>query len=220
MKCKYLNRPFEIKAVEETGVFEGYGSVFGVLDSYNEVVAQGAFQTSLAAWKSKGRMPSLLWQHRSSEPAGVYLEMREDNKGLYVKGQLALKTARGSEAYELLKLNALSGLSIGYREVRVEEDKGTRIITLKELDLWEVSLVTFPSNDEARVGVVKEIIRDGDVPTAREMEEFLRDAGFSRAQAKAFIADGYKGLNQRDAENADTSSLLKSIEQAAAKLRQ
>ena len=105
----YLDVPFEVKAVSDDGLFSGYGSVFGVLDSYKEVVAPGAFAESL-----QGRMPALLWQHRAGEPIGVYTAVREDAVGLYVEGKLALKTARGAEAYELLKMRALSGLSIGF----------------------------------------------------------------------------------------------------------
>ena len=119
----YLDVPFEVKAVSDDGLFSGYGSVFGVLDSYKEVVAPGAFSESL-----QGRMPALLWQHRAGEPIGVYTAVREDAVGLYVEGKLALKTARGAEAYELLKMRALSGLSIGFvtREDSYDKVAGVR----------------------------------------------------------------------------------------------
>jgi len=205
---KYLERPFELKELEDDGIFSGYGSVFDVVDSDSEVVAKGAFKRSLAAWKKKKRMPALLWQHNSGEPVGVYTEMHEDDIGLFVQGRLAMKTARGSEAYELLQMGAISGLSIGYNVVKEEQDSETEITTLKEIDLWEVSLVTFPANDEARVQTVKSVLQAGELPTEREMEGFLRDAGFSRAQAKAILAEGYKALYQRDADEEVCKQIL------------
>ena len=166
----YLDVPFEVKAVSDDGLFSGYGSVFGVLDSYKEIVAPGAFAESL-----QGRMPALLWQHRSGEPIGVYTAVREDAVGLYVEGKLALKTARGAEAYELLKMRALSGLSIGFVSREDSYDKVSGIRTLKKVDLWEVSLVTFPANDAARISGVKrpsacgaERLSDGKACSARK----------------------------------------------------
>lgn len=177
----YLDIPFKIKAVSDDGLFSGYGSVFNVVDSYKEVVAPGAFTETL-----QGRMPSLLWQHRSGEPIGVYTSMREDNVGLYVEGRLALKTVRGAEAYELLKMDAISGLSIGFITREDSYDKVSGIRTLKKLDLWEVSLVTFPANDAARVSSVKSIESINSLSAA---ESFLRDAGgLSKREALAFVA--------------------------------
>lgn len=176
----HLDIPFKIKAVSDDGLFSGYGSVFGVLDSYKEIVAPGAFAESL-----QGRTPSLLWQHRSGEPIGVYTAVREDNIGLYVEGKLALKTARGAEAYELLKMGAISGLSIGFITREDSYDKVSGVRTLKKVDLWEVSLVTFPANDAARVSTVKSI---DTISSLSDAEAFLRDAGgLSRREATAFI---------------------------------
>lgn len=177
----YLDIPFKIKAVSDDGLFSGYGSVFNVVDSYKEVVVQGAFSDSL-----QGRMPSLLWQHRSGEPIGVYTAVQEDNVGLYVEGKLALKTSRGAEAYELLKMGAISGLSIGFITREDSYDKVSGIRTLKKVDLWEVSLVTFPANDAARVATVKSIET---INTLADAEAFLRDAGgLSKREALAFVA--------------------------------
>lgn len=177
----YLDIPFQIKAVSPDGLFSGYGSVFNVVDSYQEVVTAGAFADSL-----KSRMPSLLWQHRSGEPIGVYTQVREDNVGLHVDGKLALKTARGAEAYELLKMGAISGLSIGFVTREDSYDKVTGIRTLKKVDLWEVSLVTFPANDAARISGVKSI---ESINTLAAAESFLRDAGgLSKREALALVA--------------------------------
>ena len=176
-----LDVPFKIKAVSEDGLFSGYGSVFGVIDSYKEVVAPGAFAESLSQ-----RTPALLWQHRSGEPIGVYSALREDQTGLYVEGKLALKTARGAEAYELLKMGAISGLSIGFVTRDDSYDRVTGIRTLKKVDLWEVSLVTFPANDAARVSGVKFI---DTIASLADAESYLRDAGgLSRREATALVS--------------------------------
>ncbi len=177
----YLDIPFKIKAVSDDGLFSGYGSVFNVVDSYQEVVAAGAFKESL-----EGRVPSLLWQHRSGEPIGVYTSVKEDNVGLHVEGKLALKTTRGAEAYELLKMGAISGLSIGFVTREDSYDRVTGIRTLKKVDLWEVSLVTFPANDAARVANVKSI---ESISTLSDAEAYLREAGgLSRREALALVA--------------------------------
>lgn len=176
-----LDVPFKIKAVSEDGLFSGYGSVFGVIDSYKEVVAPGAFSESLSQ-----RTPALLWQHRSGEPIGVYSALREDQTGLYVEGKLALKTSRGAEAYELLKMGAISGLSIGFVTRDDSYDRVTGIRTLKKVDLWEVSLVTFPANDAARVSGVKSI---DTIASLADAESYLRDAGgLSRREATALVS--------------------------------
>lgn len=199
MAIKTLDFGLEIKAVNDDGTFEGYGSVFGVKDSYDEIVAPGAFAESLAAHKSAGTMPSLLWQHRSGEPIGVYTAMEEDALGLKLTGQLALKTVRGSEAHELLKMKAVSGLSIGFVTRDDSYDRVTGIRTLKRVDLWEVSLVTFPANGQARVTGVKTIEQIEDLKSA---EQYLRDLGASRREAVAFISR-MKGLTQGDPDAAD-----------------
>lgn len=190
---------FEVKAISETGAFEGYGSVFGVKDSYDEVVASGAFVESLEIKKASGKMPAMLWQHRSDEPIGVYTGMAEDGIGLKVSGQLALKTARGAEAYELLQMKAISGLSIGFVSLEDTFDRVTGIRTLEKIDLWEVSLVTFPANDAARVHGVKGIELIEDLKSA---EKCLRDAGMSRREAVAFIAR-VKDLSQSDSDEGE-----------------
>lgn len=189
--------PFEVKEVNEDGSFYGYGSIFGNVDSYKEIVAPGAFGESLDSWKAKGRMPALLWQHRSGEPIGVYTEIHEDDVGLRVRGKLALKTARGAEAYELLKMGAISGLSIGFQTREDSFDKVSGIRTLKKVELWEVSLVTFPANDASRVTGVKNIEQLGSLA---ECEAYLRDAGgFSKSQAVA-LASRIKSIARSESE--------------------
>lgn len=204
---RQLAAALDLKALSDDGSFEGYGAVFGNVDSYGEVVAKGAFKASLAEHRARGTLPAMLWQHDPRSPIGVYAEMREDSTGLYVKGQLALETERGSEAHVLLRMKALNGLSIGFVPSKWEWDEERGIRTLTQIDLWEVSLVTFPANPEARVSGVKA----ADIKTIREFEKFLRDeGGFSVEAAKRIAAGGYKALAARD-EPGDLTETLAAL---------
>lgn len=175
----------EIRANED-GTMEGYGSVFGVRDNYDDVIAKGAFVSSLAEHKSAGTMPAMLWQHDSDKPIGVWTEMVEDAKGLKIKGRLALDTVLGKEAHALLKMGALNGLSIGFMSKQWAYDRETEVRTLTEIDLWEVSLVTFPANEKARVTNVKSA---DELATPKDAERHLREVrGFSKSDALAFVS--------------------------------
>lgn len=130
---------------------EGYASLFGQTDRGGDIVESGAYAASLAAVTSKGGRIKMLWQHDPTQPIGVWEEVREDDRGLFVKGRLLPDVALAREAAALLDAGAIDGLSIGYRTVRATKDtSGNRRLT--ELELWEVSLVTFPMLPEARVG--------------------------------------------------------------------
>jgi len=195
-----LDVPLKLKSVSDSGEFEGYGSVFGVKDSHDDIILPGAFATSLAAWKSKGGMPAMLWQHQMAEPIGVYTEMKEDEVGLFVKGRLLIDDdPLAKRAHAHMKAGSLTGLSIGYVLKDWEYDRDKDAFILKTIELWEVSPVTFPSNDEARVSDVKAAFARGDTPAPKNIERVLRDVGLSRTQAKAFMASGYSALSQRDA---------------------
>lgn len=209
MKTKHLARPFKIKSLEADGTFTGYGSVFGVTDSYGDVVEKGAFVGSLEAWATKGRLPALLWQHDQHEPIGVYTKMVEDDHGLYVEGRLLVDDdPLAKRAYAHLKAGSVSGLSIGFSIPKGggEWDSKSETYRLKQVELWEVSLVTFPANESAQVGAVKSAIE-----SPREFERFLRDAGLSRTQAKALMAGGYKALEPRDADGEELIESLKAL---------
>ena len=211
---KRLDIPFEIKSISDSGAFTGYGSVFGVKDSYSDIVIKGAFTNSLNQWKEKGRLPALLWQHKMDEPIGYYTKMVEDDNGLYVEGQLLIDDdPLAKRAYAHMRAKSLSGLSIGYvlNDYDYDSEKGAFI--LRDIDLWEVSVVTFPANDEARIDNVKSIFESGDIPPPKEIERVLRDVGLSRTQAKAFMSEGYSSLKQRDVSNSEENALniLKSI---------
>lgn len=186
MTTKTLDFDCELKASGDTGTFEGYGSVFNITDRGGDIVSAGAFTDTLAAAKAAGRLPAMLWQHRQAEPIGVYTEMEEDSIGLKVKGKLALKTARGAEAYELMKMGAITGLSIGYRVRDDSWDRVTGVRTIKKADLHELSLVTIPMNDASRVSAVKTI---EELDSLSEIERHLRDAcGLSKSEATALVS--------------------------------
>lgn len=175
----------QIKAAGDDGTIEGYGSVFGVRDNYDDVIAKGAFVKSLKDHKAAGTMPAMLWQHDADKPIGVWTEMVEDEKGLRIKGQLAMETVKGKEAHALLKIGALNGLSIGFMSKEWAYDRDTEVRTLTAIDLWEVSLVTFPANEKARVTNVKSA---EEMATPKDAEKALRDAGFSKSDATAFVS--------------------------------
>lgn len=175
----------QIKATGDDGTVEGYGSVFGVRDNYDDVIAKGAFVKSLKDHKAAGTMPAMLWQHDADKPIGVWTEMVEDEKGLRIKGQLAMETVKGKEAHALLKMGALNGLSIGFMSKEWAYDRETEVRTLTAIDLWEVSLVTFPANEKARVTNVKSA---DEMATPKDAEKALRDAGFSKSDATAFVS--------------------------------
>jgi len=144
----------ELKALDGQGRFAGYASVFHMVDNQRDIILPGAFSRTL-----KGRTGEikLLWQHQQDEPIGVFDRMFEDGRGLYVEGRLLLNVRRAKEAHALLKARALSGLSIGYSPVRYTIDTKSGIRRLAEIDLWEISLVTFPANAAANVTVVKAV---------------------------------------------------------------
>lgn len=197
MELKRLFVPLEVKAVNETGEYEGYGSVFGVKDHGWDIVMPGAFTKTLAAWAAKGKLPPVLWQHDMHEPIGPHLEMREDEKGLFVRGRLLIEddpVARRAHAH--MKAGSVTGLSIGYTlpEGGYEWDRDKQAYLLKEIELWEVSVVTYAMNEEASVTAVKSALRRDQLPTREVMAKALRDHGLSPRQAEAFLAKGYDGL--------------------------
>ncbi|MHC0053112.1 HK97 family phage prohead protease [Actibacterium sp. D379-3] len=144
-------RTENVLTVTDGTLVEGYASLFGKADQGGDVVQAGAYAKSLTALTAAGRRVKMLWQHDPAQPIGIWDEVREDAQGLYVKGRLLTDVARGREAAALIGAGAIDGLSIGYRTKRAEKDAGGRRL-LSELELWEVSLVTFPMLPDARVG--------------------------------------------------------------------
>lgn len=209
MKKKQLNVSFSVKSLEEDGTFTGYASVFDVVDSHYDVVKKGAFQVSIAKLKASGRKMPILWMHDSTKPIGTFHTVIEDEYGLYVEGKLLISDVQQArEAHALLKAGAISGMSIGYYLKKYESDKDAGVWNLTEIDLFETSLVTFPANDDARVIDVKSKLEDGELPSLKEFEKFLREAGFSKTQATA-IANG--GLSKLHKDQSESDSVLDGI---------
>lgn len=200
---------FEVKSLDK-GEFEGYGSVFGVRDSYGDAIMAGAFAKTLERFRVLKRMPSMLWQHDWRQPIGVWAEVREDSVGLYVRGR-TVDTTVGRDAYELIKTGALDGLSIGFVTKAAEwpdgEEDWNSPRNITELDLWEVSPVTFPANDAARITDV----RAAASWTERELEALLVRSGLSRRQARGLVAAGWRGFLR----DADPSSGHEGLRDAA-----
>lgn len=187
LQTKNSGEPLDSKAVSDAGVIEGYASIFGNVDSYGEIVEPGAFADSLVKSRRAGRKIKMLWQHDPHQPIGVWDELAEDGKGLWVKGRLLIdESPKAREAHGLLKAGALDGLSIGYRTLKAAPKEGKPgVMSLLQLDLLENSVVTFAANERARVEVVKSILDAGSLPTVREFEALLREAGFSKTKAVA-----------------------------------
>lgn len=143
----------DLKAVEADGTFTGYASRFGVVDLGRDLVLPGAFRESIARRGTKSI--KLLFQHDPAEPIGVWLELAEDARGLFVRGRILPEIARGREVLALMRAGALDGLSIGFRTVEGRSDPRTGIRKLSKIDLWEISVVTFPMQPEARIAAVK-----------------------------------------------------------------
>lgn len=205
-QTRRMDFALQVKATKDDGTVEGYGSVFGVRDAYDDVIAPGAFGQSLKDHKAAGTMPAMLWQHDSAEPIGIWTDMVEDDKGLRIVGCLALDTVRGREAHALLKMGALNGLSIGFVSRQWTYDRESEVRTLTQIDLWEVSLVTFPANGKSRVTNVKGAADQVRVP--KDAERILRDAGFLKADATAFVSRLMRlGEERREAAQSTVQAL-------------
>lgn len=214
---------FELKDVDEKrGTFAGYGSTFGNVDLGNDRVIAGAFTDTLKEFKAKKQLPAMFWLHDWKQPVGEWESMKEDKKGLAVKGalwvdgnQLGRKPIEVSEQVRnLLTSNGPKGLSIGYgvKKFSFEEEDRTLVRNLEKLTLFEVSPVPFGMNPEATVTVAKGFRRFvGELPTKRELEVILRDGGLSGKGAKALISGGFAALS-RD-EDAEIMEALKSLVQ-------
>ena len=193
----YLTTQLEIKSLKDRE-FEGHGSIFGNEDLGGDIVMPGAFKRTLKQYQEKGDLPLMFWMHDPSRVAGKWTDMYEDGDGLRVKGVLA-DTPLGNEIRTLLQMDAVKGLSIGYRTLDDDYDKHGRRL-LKELELWEVSVVSLPMNPLAQVAHAKsQLSAAGEyVPTAREFEHALRDVGCSQKTAKRIISKVYEGEEERD----------------------
>ena len=210
----------DLGPVTRDGEFSGHASLFGTVDLAGDVVERGAFARAIRERGAGGIR--MLFQHDPAEPIGTWLEMREDERGLFVRGRLAPGVARAREVLELMRGGALDGLSIGFRTVRARKEgkdakgpkgpKGPKGVVRRilEADLWEVSVVTFPMLPGARVEAVKGL------PSVREFERWLtRDARLTRGEARTVIARGYSSLmRERDAAPGSEAALAGRIREA------
>ena len=192
--------PAPLSGVAENGLFEGYACLFGKEDLGRDIIRPGAFAKSLTRRGTDG--VKLLYQHDPAQPVGQWLSINEDGKGLFVRGQLALEVARAREILSMMKAGILDGLSIGFRTILGHTDQQSGIRQLVELDLWEISIVTFPMQPDARISSVKTCLDAATVanrqapPISKRILErkLMQDAGLSRSQARALLAQGYPGL--------------------------
>jgi HK97 family phage prohead protease len=205
--------------VAADGTFSGYASLFGRVDLGRDVVEKGAFAKSLKTRGAAGIR--MLFQHDPNEPIGVWTELSEDERGLFVRGRLAAGVARAREVLSLMKGGALDGLSIGFRAVRARTDQASGVRRILEADLWEISVVTFPMQPGARVEKVKAFPGFGGLPSVREFERWLtRDAGLTRSEARAVIVKGFANLKrERDATRGTPESLAALFRAASRKIK-
>lgn len=205
-EIKYMTIPFECKALSDPGQFEGYGSVFDIIDMGDDVVMKGAFTKTLKEWNERKQLPVMPWQHNMSNLIGQWESMAEDAKGLKVVGTLWVEgnkfdqTAieQAAVAHNLLRSNGPKQLSIGWSATKVSfgEKDGRRVRFLEEVKLWELSVVPFGMNQESDITNAKNA--DGALPSVRELEQVLRDAGLSKSNAQTVLSKGYRALDQSD----------------------
>jgi HK97 family phage prohead protease len=186
-------------AIARDGTVEGYASLFGAIDQARDMVMPGAFSASL---KTRGvRRVPMLFQHDPSEPIGVWLELREDMYGLYARGRLIPEVVRARELMALLEAGTADGLSIGFRTVKGRVDPKSRIRKLEAIELWEISIVTFPLLPGARVGAVKGGGQSLRPPPARTRNTRALDSSLTRFQPERFFRQQprfrFDGSNER-----------------------
>lgn len=207
--------------VLDDGSFEGYASLFNKCDTCNDIIQAGAFRDSLKA-RGAGNI-KMLFQHDANQPIGVWQTVIEDHRGLFVRGRLMPDVARAREVLSLMRAGVLDGLSIGFRALKGHRDRATGVRRLEKIDLWEISVVTFPMHPDARIAAVKSAPFVGGCPTERSFERWLtQDAGLTRSEAKAVSRSGLKGLQAlRDARGGswDEARLLEQIQAATALLK-
>jgi HK97 family phage prohead protease len=194
---KFISLDF--KQADADGSFEGYASLFNREDLGRDIVLPGAFRESLASRGTRGI--KLLFQHDANQPIGVWTTIEEDSRGLYAQGRLMRDVAKAREVLALMRAGALDGLSIGFKTMKARRDRATGVRRLEKIDLWEISIVTFPLLPEARITSTKQKPFASAPPTEREFERWLtRDAGLTRSEARALMCSGLPGLKAlRDA---------------------
>jgi HK97 family phage prohead protease len=210
-----------IRAIGEEGVIEGYAAIFGEKNGHNEIVQPGAFAETLSQHRAAGTMPFMFRNHSSNDVIGFWEEMEEDQRGLRVKGQLLLEKQIGRDAYIDVKKAQVRGLSVGFIAKEDEYDYKTNTRIIRAMDLFEVSLVAFPSAKSANLYMIRSENVD-QIFKPSDAERLLRDAApdvFSKATATAFVSRLMRmGAERREAEiateraNMAAERLLRSLQ--------
>lgn len=201
MKQKFYTAPVELKELDaETGEFEGYASVYNIEDSDGDIIMPGAFAEAVTKM-NEGKRPKMLWQHNPSALVGSWLEMREDDKGLYVRGRTLNEVEKGREARALMNAGELDAMSVGFNVLQEEPNRELRWGSKIQLaDLWEISLVTWGANPQAKI------------QSAKHIERVLRDAGYSRKEATAIASGGYKtAFGQSESGDAEVQDAINNL---------
>lgn len=207
-----MTAPLELRFAASKGTIEGYASAFGgPPDAYGDIIEKGAFKRTIDDHRREGSMPAMLWAHDPSKPIGRWVEMHEDDYGLFMKGSINLNTTAGKDAHQHLEQGDVSGLSIGFVVPKsgARQDGANTILT--DIDLMEVSTVVFPANRRARISGVKSLT------SKSELVDLLRDAGLPKTAANRIAAGGWPALSGTDQQKA--IDLAAQIEAATAKLR-
>jgi hypothetical protein len=211
---RLVAKPYTVKTTDDLGSFEGLGAVFNDVHptsswalpgDWKDRIMPGAFMKTLDAQKRMGVMPAMLFMHERGNVVGAWREMGETGAGLHASGQCSLsaKTSSGAGIHELMKMGALNALSIGFRVRKAEADNDKKIRSILDVELNELSIVDIPGIPRARITDVK----SGGAKSIRFLEMVLRDAGLSREEAKAVLAQGFGAL--RDVAAPDDGSSLR-----------
>lgn len=202
MTLEFKDMAIDLTDAASSGEISGYASRFGEADEGGDIVARGAYSESLRELVASGRRVKMLWQHNPAAPIGIWDEVREDETGLWVKGRLLDAVAQAREARALIEAGAIDGLSIGYRTISARKDEQGRRV-LEKVELWEVSVVTFPMLPSARVegkaGIPQEIVeklKAGDRLSEREFERMAKGLGLSNSQAERAARLHLKGQGE------------------------
>lgn len=186
--------------VTEDGVITGYGSLFGIRDDYGDEVAPGAFLKSLKA--RNGKPIPMLREHSPGQVIGGWTSFSEDEKGLKLTGRIALDTVLGAETHSLIKAGFLDGLSIGFNTIKSTDDAAGRV--LKEVGLWEVSVVTFPALTPARIDAVKA----ASLSKQELLERLTRGADLSRSVALALLKGGFTAIQAKSSAGDEANNRM------------
>lgn len=199
---------YELKEVTEEGQFSGYASLFDKEpDSYGDIIEKGAFLRSLQTGGRNRNGVAMLKQHDSSKPIGIWTKLTEDSTGLMCEGKLAVKCNDGHDVYELMKMGAIKGLSIGYTAQKILWDEEKQVRTLKEVDLWEISPVTFPAKIGCNISNIKSI---ESAKNERDLENALRESGLSKS-ASQYIVKLCKPQLRESVEDGEFKKILETL---------